>query len=83
MIVLICHFVDLDVRKNTFDASLMSADKKELSHKSFDNTLEGMQSILAWIDNYHLLYLMFCFVPKKWVVTSRSYLFLVFPWGSL
>lgn len=47
MIVLICHFVDLDVRKNTFDASLMSADKKELSHKSFDNTLEGMQSILA------------------------------------
>ena len=30
------HFVGLDVGKKTFDASLMSADEKELSHKSFD-----------------------------------------------
>ena len=35
------HFVGLDVGKKTFDASLMSADEKELSHKSFDNTSEG------------------------------------------
>ena len=48
------HFVGLDVGKNTFDASLMSAKEKELSHKSFDNTPEGIQSMLAWIDNYQL-----------------------------
>lgn len=36
------HFVGLNVEKNTFDASLMSADEKELSHKSFDNTQEGI-----------------------------------------
>ena len=36
------HFVGLDVGKNTFDASLMSAEEKELSHKSFDNTQEGI-----------------------------------------
>lgn len=48
------HFVGLDVGKNTFDASLMSAEEKELSHKSFDNTPEGIQSMLAWIDNYQL-----------------------------
>ena len=32
------YFVGLDVGKKTFDASLMSADEKELSHKSFENT---------------------------------------------
>ena len=36
------HFVGLDVGKKTFDASLMSADEKELSHKSFDNTPTGI-----------------------------------------
>lgn len=41
------HFVGLDVGKNTFDASLMSSDEKELSHNSFDNTPEGIQSLLA------------------------------------
>ena len=41
------HFVGLDVEKKTFDASLMSADEKELSHKSFDNIQLG--SNLYWI----------------------------------
>ena len=48
------HFVGLDVGKNTFDASLMSADEKELSHNSFDNTPEGIQSLLVWIANHQL-----------------------------
>ena len=48
------HFVGLDVGKKTFDASLMSADEKELSHKSFDNTPTGIQSLLDWIAGYHL-----------------------------
>ena len=47
------HFVGLDVGKKTFDASLMSADEKELSHKSFDNTPTGIQSLLDWIAGYH------------------------------
>ena len=48
------HFVGLDVGKNTFDASLMSSDEKELSHNSFDNTTEGIQSLLAWIADHQL-----------------------------
>lgn len=32
----------------------MSADEKELSRKSFDDTQEGIQSMLAWIDDYQL-----------------------------
>lgn len=48
------HFVGLDVGKNTFDASLMSADEKELSHNSFDNTPEGIQSLLVWIADHQL-----------------------------
>lgn len=56
------HFVGLDVGKKTFDASLMSANEKELSHKSFDNTPEGIQSLLDWIAGYHLsLSKLFCF----------------------
>mgnify|MGYP002236739362 CR=1 FL=1 len=51
------HFVGLDVGKKTFDASLMSADEKELSHKSFDNTSEGIQSLLDWIAGYHSLFI--------------------------
>ena len=56
-----CHFTNLDVEK-TFDASLISADEKELSHKSFDNTSEGIQSLLDWIADYHLSLskLLFC-----------------------
>ena len=33
--------------KKTFDASLMSADEKDLWNKSFDNTPGGIQSLLA------------------------------------
>ena len=32
--------------KKTFDASLMSADEKELSQKSFDNIPEGILSLI-------------------------------------
>lgn len=48
------HFVGLDVGKNTFDASLMSADEKEVSHNSFDNTPWGIQALLAWIASHQL-----------------------------
>ena len=48
------QFVGLDVGKKTFDASLMSADEKELSQKSFDNIPEGIQSLLA-VSYTHLL----------------------------
>lgn len=78
------HFVGLDVGKNTFDASLMSAVEKELSHKSFDKTLRKEYSP-CWLGLtiISFLYLKSCFVPKIWVVTSRNYLFLVLPWDSL
>ena len=49
------HFVGLDVGKKTFDASLMSADEKELSHKSFDNTPTGIQSLLDWIAGWSVI----------------------------
>ena len=39
---IILIFVGFDVGKNTFDASLMSSDEKELFHNSFDNTPEGI-----------------------------------------
>ena len=48
------HFVGLDVGKNTFDASLMSADEKEVSHNSFDNTPWGIQALLARIASHQL-----------------------------
>ena len=48
------HFVGLDVGKNTFDASLMSADEKEVSHNSFDNTAGGIQALLAWVASHQL-----------------------------
>ncbi|MCS2593738.1 hypothetical protein NXX56_25330 [Bacteroides thetaiotaomicron] len=35
----------------------MSADEKELSHKSFDNTPTGIQSLLDWIAGYHLSFI--------------------------
>ena len=48
------HFVGLDVGKKTFDASLMSADEKEVSHNSFDNTAGGIQALLAWVASHQL-----------------------------
>ena len=68
------HFVGLDVGKKTFDASLMSADEKELSHKSFDNTSEGIQSLLDWIAGYHLSLskLLFCAENMGSYVTELS-----------
>ncbi|UVV60944.1 hypothetical protein NXY28_06000 [Bacteroides thetaiotaomicron] len=58
----------------------MSADEKELSHKSFDNTPTGIQSLLDWIAGYHLSYPNSCSVLKTWEVMSQSYLFPVSPW---
>src|SRR3712207_7692626 len=68
------HFVGLDVGKKTFDASLMSADEKELSHKSFNNTPEGVQSLLNWIAGYHLSLskLLFCAENMGSYVTELS-----------
>ena len=68
------HFVGLDVGKKTFDASLMSADEKELSHKSFDNTPTGIQSLLDWIAGYHLSLskLLFCAENMGSYVTELS-----------
>jgi len=68
-----CHFTNLDVEK-TFDASLISADEKELSHKSFDNTSEGIQSLLDWIADYHLSLskLLFCAENMGSYVTELS-----------
>ena len=74
------HFVGLDVGKKTFDASLMSADEKELSHKSFDNTPTGIQSLLDWIAGYHLSLSKLLFCAETWEVMSQSYLFPVSPW---
>ena len=56
------HFVGLDIGRNTFDASLMSANEKELSHKSFYNTPAGIESLLDWIAGYQLSLsaLLFC-----------------------
>ena len=69
------HFVGLDVGKKTFDASLMSADEKELSHKSFDNTPTGIQSLLDWIAGYHLSLskLLFCAENMGSYVTELSF----------
>ena len=68
------HFVGLDVGKKTFDASLMSADEKELSQKSFDNIPEGIQSLLDWIAGYHLSLskLLFCAENMGSYVTELS-----------
>lgn len=60
------HFVGLDVGKKTFDASLMSADEKELSQKSFDNIPEGIQSLLDWIAGYHLSLSKLLFCAEKY-----------------
>lgn len=46
------HFVGLDVGKKTFDASLMSLEEKELTHKTFINTPEGICGLLDWISSY-------------------------------
>ena len=60
------HFVGLDVGKKTFDASLMSADEKELSHKSFDNTPTGIQSLLdSWLSSLFIQTLVLCWKHGK------------------
>ena len=75
------NYSGLDVGKNTFDASLMSADEKEVSHNSFDNTPGGIQALLAWIASHQLsLYPKFCFVPRTWAITSRNCPYRVCPW---
>ena len=68
------HFVGLDVGKKTFDASLMRLDEKELGHKSFSNTPEGIQSLLDWIRGYHLSLpgLLFCAENMGNYVTELS-----------
>lgn len=68
------YFVGLDVGKKTFDASLMSADEKELSHKSFENTPEGIQVLQEWIASYHLSLseLLFCAENMGSYVTELS-----------
>lgn len=68
------HFVGLDVGKKTFDASLMSVDEKELSHKSFSNTSEGIHSLLNWITDHHLSLskLLFCAENMGNYVTELS-----------
>jgi len=55
-------------------ALLMSADEKELSHKSFDNTPTGIQSLLDWIAGYHLSLskLLFCAENMGSYVTELS-----------
>ena len=52
----------------------MSADEKELSHKSFDNTPTGIQSLLDWIAGYHLSLskLLFCAENMGSYVTELS-----------
>jgi transposase len=48
------YFVGLDVGKKTFDASLMCPDEKELGHKSFSNTSDGIKALLEWVSSYDL-----------------------------
>lgn len=43
------YFVGLDVGKKTFDASLMSLEEKELAHRSFSNTSDGINELLEWV----------------------------------
>jgi transposase len=55
------HFVGLDVGKKTFDASLMSADEKELSHKSFDNNWDPIFIGLdSWLSSLFIQTLVLC-----------------------
>ena len=77
---IILIFVGLDVGKKTFDASLMSADEKELSQKSFDNIPEGIQSLLDWIANHQLSLseILFCAENMGNYVTELSVS--LFPW---
>ena len=56
--------------KKTFDASLMSADEKDLWNKSFDNTPGGIQSLLAWIADYQLSLSEVLFCAENWNYTN-------------
>lgn len=46
------YFVGLDVGKKSFDASLMTLEEEELSHRSFANTEPGIRSLLAWVKSH-------------------------------
>lgn len=67
------HFVGLDVGKN-FRCIINVRRRKELSHKSFDNTPTGIQSLLDWIAGYHLSLskLLFCAENMGSYVTELS-----------
>lgn len=56
------HFVGLDVGKNTFDASIMSFDEKEVAHDSFANTFDGIRELLLWLSSYGISFqkVLFC-----------------------
>ncbi len=74
-------FVGLDVGKKNFGCIiLMSADEKELSHKSFDNTPIGIQSA-GLIAGYHLFIQTPCSVLEKHGKLSQSYLLPSVPYG--
>ncbi len=68
------HFVGLDVGKKTFDASLMSCHEKELSHKSFANTPDGISDLLEWVcsKGLSLKEVLFCAENMGTYVTELS-----------
>ena len=46
------YFVGLDVGKKSFDASLMSCNDEELSHRRFVNTESGIHGLLDWVYSH-------------------------------
>ncbi|MCD8179326.1 MAG: IS110 family transposase [Tannerellaceae bacterium] len=68
------YFVGLDVSKKTLDASLMTLEEKELGHKVFANTPEGIRELLLWIGSYGLSLdgLLFCAENMGSYVTDLS-----------
>ncbi|MCD7978234.1 MAG: IS110 family transposase [Tannerellaceae bacterium] len=68
------YFVGLDIGKKTFDASLMSLEEKEIGHKQFSNTEEGIKELLSWVSSYNLSprNLLFCAENMGSYVTELS-----------
>lgn len=68
------HFVGLDIGKKTLDASLMSLEEKEIGHKQFSNTEEGIKELLRWVSSYNLSpqNLLFCAENMGSYVTELS-----------
>jgi transposase len=68
------YFVGLDVGKKTFDASLMSLEEKELGHKTFANTTDGVKELLNWLSSYSLSLknILFCAENMGCYVTDLS-----------